>query len=74
MLSRRSRAYQELIGGRDLPDGELLDLLIREPRLLRRPPAIRGGRATIGFDREGLAALARDADDRSPVVRPAPEA
>ena len=59
-LSRRSRAYGELIGDRDLADDELLALLAREPTLLRRPLVVRGDRAVIGFDREALAALSVD--------------
>ena len=57
MLSKRARAYAELIGDHDLSDDELLALLVREPTLLRRPLATKGGRATVGFDREALAAL-----------------
>ncbi len=57
VLSRRSRAYRELVGGRELGDDELLDLMAREPTLLRRPLTVRDRRAVIGFDREGLAGL-----------------
>lgn len=59
VLSRRSRAYKELIGGREtgLTDDEILALLAREPTLLRRPLVAAGGRAVVGFDREALRAL-----------------
>lgn len=63
VLSRRARAYKELVGGReaDLPDDEILALMVREPTLLRRPLTVRGDRAVVGFDRAALAALAGDA-------------
>src|SRR5215203_5432412 len=37
VLSQRARAYKELVGERDLTDDRLLDLMIEEPTLLRRP-------------------------------------
>ena len=58
VLSKRAKAYGELVGDRDLSDDELLALMVLEPTLLRRPLAIKDGRATVGFDREGLTALA----------------
>lgn len=58
VLSKRARTYHELLGDRDLSDDELLALMVQEPTLLRRPLAIKGGQATVGFDRAGLAALA----------------
>lgn len=57
VLSRRAKAYGELIGDSDLSEEELLALLVREPTLLRRPLAVRGKRVAIGFDQTGLAAL-----------------
>ena len=58
VLSKRARPYKDLVEGRDLSDDELLELMVREPTLLRRPLAVKDGRATVGFDREGLAGLA----------------
>jgi arsenate reductase (glutaredoxin) len=57
VLSKRAKAYNDLVGDRDLSDDELLALMVQEPTLLRRPLAVKGGRATVGFDRAGLAAL-----------------
>lgn len=54
VLSRRARAYKELVGDSDLTDDQLLDLMIDEPTLLRRPLVISGQHAVIGFDRKGL--------------------
>jgi arsenate reductase-like glutaredoxin family protein len=36
----------------------LLTLMVQEPTLIRRPLAIKGDHATIGFDKTGLAKLA----------------
>ncbi len=54
VLSQRARAYKELVGERDLNDDELLDLMIAEPTLLRRPLVICVDSSVIGFDRAGL--------------------
>ena len=54
VLSKRARAYKELVGDRELTDDQLLDLMIEEPTLLRRPLVISGHDAVIGFDRKGL--------------------
>lgn len=58
VLSKRARAYKELVGDREFSDDQLLDLMIQEPTLLRRPLAISGGDAVIGFDRKGLERIA----------------
>ncbi len=60
VLSRRAKAYATLVGDRDLSAEELLALMVQEPTLLRRPLAVRGEQAAIGFDRAGLTALAED--------------
>jgi Spx/MgsR family transcriptional regulator len=57
VLSKRARAYKELVGDRDLSDDQLLDLMIEEPTLLRRPLVISGQESVIGFDRKGLERL-----------------
>ena len=54
MLSKRARAYMQLVGDRDLSDDELLDLMITEPTLLRRPLVIYENSTVIGSDRAGL--------------------
>ena len=54
VLSKRARAYRELVGDRALTDDQLIDLMIQEPTLLRRPLVISGHEAVIGFDRTGL--------------------
>ncbi len=57
VLSKRARAYKNLVGDRELTDDELLDLMIQEPTLLRRPLVISGTDAVIGFDRKRLERL-----------------
>ncbi len=60
MLSTRSRAYRELgLAERELSDQELLDLMAREPTLLRRPLIVSERGVVVGFDRRRLEELAR---------------
>jgi arsenate reductase len=60
VLSKRAKAYSQLVGDHELSDDELLALMVQEPTLIRRPLAIKGDRATIGFDKTGLAELASE--------------
>ena len=53
--SRSAREYRGLRGR--VGEDELLRLMAREPRLIRRPIAVRGGRAVVGFDSGALEAL-----------------
>jgi arsenate reductase len=60
-LSKRSRAYKDLgLAGRTVSDDELLDLMIAEPTLLRRPLVIGGKGSALGFDRKRLEELTRE--------------
>jgi arsenate reductase len=57
-LSKRSRAFKDLgLAERTVSDEELLDLMIEEPTLLRRPLVISDKGSTVGFYRERLAEL-----------------
>ena len=56
----RAKSFKELVGDRDLTDDELLELMVQEPTLIRRPLAIKEGHATIGFDKTAYTALAKD--------------
>jgi arsenate reductase len=60
VLSRRSRSYKARVSDRlaSLTDDDLLHLIVEDPTLLRRPLAVRDGRAVVGFDRAGLTELA----------------
>jgi len=53
--SRSAREYRGLHGRAG--EGELLGLMAGEPRLIRRPITVRGGRVVVGFDREALESL-----------------
>lgn len=58
VLSTRSRAYAELqLAGKTLSDGELLELMVDEPTLLRRPLIIGGGTTLVGFNAGAVEAL-----------------
>ncbi|HBY46120.1 MAG TPA: hypothetical protein DEG70_07670 [Chloroflexi bacterium] len=59
ILSRRSRVYQARRDEIDaMTGGELLDEMIREPTLIRRPLILDGNRLIVGFDKKALAAIA----------------
>ena len=50
-LSRRSAAYKTLgLAERDVSDDEILDLLVAEPTLLRRPLLVAPDRTLQGFE------------------------
>lgn len=57
MLSRRAKAYKELIGDSEVAEEELLQLMVKEPTLLRRPLIIHNGCAVVGFDPRALMVL-----------------
>jgi arsenate reductase-like glutaredoxin family protein len=64
VLSKRSRAYKSLgLADQQLSDDELLDLMIEEPTLLRRPLIISPTGVTIGYDQKRLQALVDVSDD-----------
>lgn len=57
-LSKRSRAYRELgLAEREVSDDELLDLMVAEPTLLRRPLVLTPEGSVLGFDRKRLDSL-----------------
>lgn len=59
LLSRKSTRFKELgLEGKELGDEELLELLAREPGLLRRPLVTAGGELVVGLDKDKLAKLA----------------
>lgn len=55
LLSTRSRRYRELgLEGRELSEDELIELLVAEPGLWRRPVVVRGDRVVVGYDAPSL--------------------
>jgi arsenate reductase-like glutaredoxin family protein len=62
-LSKRARAYRDLgLEERNPSDDELLDLMVQEPTLLRRPLVLGPRGSTVGFDRKGLERLLDDVE------------
>lgn len=61
LLSLRSPQVKALglDGRRKVSDEELVELMVKEPRLLRRPLLHDGRRLLIGFDKDAYAELAR---------------
>ena len=58
LLSTRSTQYKALgLDRKKVSDTELVALMVKEPRLLRRPLVQAGDRLVIGFDRDVLEAL-----------------
>jgi Spx/MgsR family transcriptional regulator len=58
ILSTRSRRYKELgLAAQTLTDSELIDLLVVEPGLWRRPIIVSGDKAIVGYNQQELTAL-----------------
>jgi len=58
LLSTRSTQYRALgLDRRTVTDAELIALMAKEPRLLRRPLVDARDRLVVGFDREALESL-----------------
>src|SRR5205085_9166830 len=58
-LNTRHAVYKEHNYAEKLPDRDgLIQMIITEPNLLRRPITRKGEQAVIGFDREALSTLA----------------
>lgn len=65
LLSRKSTRFKELgLEGKDLSDEELLELLAREPGLLRRPLVVIGDELVVGLDKDRLAKLRPESSAR----------
>jgi arsenate reductase-like glutaredoxin family protein len=59
VLSKRSKVYQVRRDEIDAMDDEaLLEAMVAEPTLIRRPLIVAGEMSITGFDRKGLAQLA----------------
>jgi Spx/MgsR family transcriptional regulator len=60
VISRRSTPYKANdLENRSLPDEEILDLMIEDPRLLRRPIVVVGNQVLIGHNEAKLRQLIR---------------
>jgi Spx/MgsR family transcriptional regulator len=58
LLSTRTAQYKALgLDRRHVSDAELVDLMAKEPRLLRRPLLAADGSVVVGYDREAYGRL-----------------
>jgi arsenate reductase (glutaredoxin) len=57
-LNKRSEAYREKNLAEKPPTRrEAIRMMANEPRLIRRPVVVAGGRVVVGFDEKGMARL-----------------
>ena len=57
-LSTRSKAYAAFgLAEKDLSDDEILELMVIEPTLLRRPLVLGNGSTVVGYNTSGIRAL-----------------
>ena len=58
LLRTSESIYRELeLGKKELPDADLIALLVKHPDLIQRPIVERGGRAVLGRPTENVRAL-----------------
>lgn len=58
VISTRSRAYADRqLAQMDLTEDEIIDLMVEEPTLLRRPIVIKGDEAIVGYNESQLLEL-----------------
>ena len=58
LLSTRTSQYKALgLDTKKVSDAELIALMAKEPRLIRRPLTVTGQRVIVGFDGEAFEAL-----------------
>ncbi len=51
VLSKRSPTYKEMnLGARKLSKSEAIDLMLKDPNLMRRPLLLVKGKAILGYD------------------------
>lgn len=60
ILSTRSTPYkQENLAEKSLSDDEILDLMLEEPRLIKRPILVSGSNVVVGFNESKIHDLVR---------------
>lgn len=60
-LNHRSPKYKELgLAGTKLTKKQVIDLMLQEVNLIRRPLLVRGSEAVFGFNEEGFEKLLED--------------
>lgn len=60
-MNRRSASFKDLVGDdiANLPVSKAIDLMLRDPNLIKRPLVIRGRKVAFGYDAAGLEEIAR---------------
>ena len=57
LFARRSPSLKKLgLDGQDLPDSQMMDLMLQEPRLIRRPLVPIGGTLVVGANMKTMEA------------------
>jgi len=57
LFARRSPSLKKLgLAGQDLPDSQMMDLMLQEPRLIRRPLVRIGGTLVVGANMKTMEA------------------
>ena len=63
LFARRSPSLKQLgLAGQELPDAEMLRLMLQEPRLIRRPVVKIGERLLVGANLKALEAALQEMD------------
>ena len=58
ILSTRSNPYKQgNLAEKDLSDGEILEMMTEEPRLIKRPILVSGANAVVGFNEDKIRGL-----------------
>ena len=58
LLRKGEQVYRDLdLGKRELPDDELIDLMVENPDLIQRPIVVRGKKAVLGRPPENVQEL-----------------
>ncbi len=58
MVNFRSPSFKQLgLEGKNLSDSELIELMLKEPRLVRRPVVVIGNKTYFGADTKMLESL-----------------
>jgi arsenate reductase len=47
VVRKNEPAYKEHVSGKDLPDAQLIELMVKHPELIQRPIVVRGEKALL---------------------------
>ena len=61
LFARRSPSLKKLgLDGQDLPESRMMELMLQEPRLIRRPLVRIGGKLVVGANMKSMEAALQD--------------